>query len=150
MEHSYLCRKPDSKGVFNRRCCRIIKPCGEEQERQCRAAAVRGTRLCNTHGGDASKERDLAWRFSIARVAVVALACCFCAACDEDGAKRALSDEGFTAIVMQGPGFIGCGRDDSVVNKFEATSVTGARVNGVVCSGLWWKGYTVRLMGRVS
>lgn len=45
-----LCRKPDNRGVVNPRCRHVIeKPRGEETPRQCRAAALHGTRFCTVH-----------------------------------------------------------------------------------------------------
>ena len=49
METSRLCRKPDSKGQFNMRCRCFFTPRGEDEPRQCRAAAQRGTLYCAVH-----------------------------------------------------------------------------------------------------
>lgn len=49
METSRVCRKPDSKGQFNMRCRCFFTPRGEDEPRQCRAAAQRGTLYCTAH-----------------------------------------------------------------------------------------------------
>lgn len=70
------------------------------------------------------------------------------ASCDEDGSKQALVDQGYTKINMTGAAILGCDRNDFVRNSFEADTVTGQRVRGVVCSDPM-KGYTIRTLGRV-
>jgi DNA-binding transcriptional LysR family regulator len=50
METSDLCRKPDGRGVFHRRCRHIIDtPKGETAARQCRRAARKNERFCDAH-----------------------------------------------------------------------------------------------------
>jgi hypothetical protein len=50
VQMTILCPKPDNSGCFNPRCEQVIeKPRGEETRRQCRAAALRGTRFCCVH-----------------------------------------------------------------------------------------------------
>jgi hypothetical protein len=50
VEMTFLCPKPDRKGVFNPRCKHVIEePEDEATPRQCRAAAQRGTDFCIAH-----------------------------------------------------------------------------------------------------
>ena len=85
------------------------------------------------------------------RLRILLVACAlFLTGCDEEGSRQALQDQGYTHIQMTGPVFFGCGRDDTVRNGFIADTVTGQRVEGVVCSGLFLKGYTIRTLGRAS
>lgn len=63
---------------------------------------------------------------------------------DEEGARKALDNEGFTDINFTGyqPGV--CSDSDANATGFVATNMHGKRVRGVVCSGGWEKGSTVR------
>lgn len=68
---------------------------------------------------------------------------------DKNGATKALDDQGFTEIVTTGrPGFLfwfsGCGENDFYATGFTAKNARGKTVQGVVCSGFWFKGNTVR------
>lgn len=58
---------------------------------------------------------------------------------------RVLEDQGYTNIQITGRGFVGCGRDDAYNVEFIAVSQIGRKVSGNVCSGLFFKGYTIRL-----
>lgn len=58
-------------------------------------------------------------------------------------AERVLASQGFTDIQAGGYAFFGCDEKDVFQTKFTATSPTGQRVKGQVCSG-WFKGATVR------
>lgn len=60
-------------------------------------------------------------------------------------AERALSGAGYTDVQTTGWRFIGCGSSDWYHTGFVATDPTGKRVSGVVCSGLLYKGSTIRL-----
>lgn len=66
---------------------------------------------------------------------------------DEDGARRALTAQGFHDIRTTGYRFFGCdsgkGSDDYWHTGFEAVGPTGVHVTGIVCSGIL-KGQTVR------
>lgn len=84
------------------------------------------------------------------RLAVALVACALLCGCDEDGSRQALEDQGYTRIHMSGPVFFGCGRDDAIRNGFDAYTLTGQHVEGVVCAGLFFKGYTVRITGRLA
>jgi len=58
-------------------------------------------------------------------------------------ARRTLADQGFTQVNLTGFEWFGCGRDDTYNTGFEAVSLNGHKVRGVVCSGIG-KGMTVR------
>ncbi|WP_158809629.1 hypothetical protein [Beijerinckia sp. L45] len=80
--------------------------------------------------------------------AIVIAATAFLAGCsDEDNARRHLADQGYSNIVLKGtPWFSGCSKDDFYADEFEATSMAGRRVSGVVCAGMGWgKATTIRL-----
>lgn len=74
-------------------------------------------------------------------VLVVMLAGCH----DNTQAKRVLEQQGYTSVEPTGWEPWGCARDDEVVTGFRATSPSGARVSGVVCCGLFFKGCTIRV-----
>jgi hypothetical protein len=62
---------------------------------------------------------------------------------DEDGARRVLQQNGYKDITITGYRFGMGGEHDTYVTGFEATSPSGSRVSGAVCSGLF-KGSTIR------
>lgn len=76
-------------------------------------------------------------------VSLVALAVAGCSRPSD--AERALSGAGYTHVETTGWRFIGCGSSDWYHTGFLATGPTGKRVSGVVCSGLLFKGSTIRL-----
>ncbi len=51
--------------------------------------------------------------------------------------------DGYTDVQVHGWNLLGCGRDDSFTNGFEAKK-NGQRVTGYVCSG-FFKGMTIRV-----
>lgn len=71
------------------------------------------------------------------------------AACtvQEDTAVGVLTAQGYSQIELGGPAFFGCSDDDELTRTFKARGVDGQGVEGVVCSGLFFKGATVRLTG---
>lgn len=71
--------------------------------------------------------------------AIVALVGCS----SENEARRVLAGQGYTNINTTGYAFFGCDEKDEFHTGFEATSPSGSRVEGVVCSG-FLKGATVR------
>jgi hypothetical protein len=72
---------------------------------------------------------------------LAALATAACA--DPATAQRALEQAGYKNITLTGHTWFGCGKDDNYSTGFVATSVSGAKVTGVVCNG-WLKGATIR------
>lgn len=76
-----------------------------------------------------------------AACAVLALAGCS----DEVMARRVLEDQGYSDIRTTGFSWWGCGDDDAFKTGFTAKGPTGRPVSGVICSGWWAKGATVRL-----
>lgn len=74
--------------------------------------------------------------------AIVSLSACT----DTQEAQHVLEAQGFSDVVVTGYRFTGCGKDDNVRTGFEATSINGTPVTGVVCSGIGWgKSSTVRI-----
>jgi hypothetical protein len=73
--------------------------------------------------------------------ALLALAGCS----NPEGATKALRGAGYTDIKLTGYRWIGCSKDDHYADGFEAKGPTGVPVTGVVCSGLMFKGSTIRL-----
>lgn len=62
----------------------------------------------------------------------------------EKDARKAAEANGFTDIVVEGwAGPFQCG-DDWNATKFTATNSQGKRVEGVACSGLFFKNTTIR------
>jgi hypothetical protein len=59
-------------------------------------------------------------------------------------AHRILTEHGYTDIVIKGWSPWGCSEEDDFTTAFVATSVSGDRVSGYVCSG-WFKVGTIRL-----
>jgi len=77
----------------------------------------------------------------IAAMLVAGLSACS----DGQYAERVLADAGYTNIHTTGYAFFGCGKDDTYSTGFTATGPTGRAASGVVCSGLLFKGGTIRL-----
>lgn len=59
-------------------------------------------------------------------------------------AERVLSSQGFTDIKYTGYDIFACSEDDFYHTGFTATSITGQHISGTVCSGLLFKGSTIR------
>ncbi|UTC28077.1 hypothetical protein GURKE_00450 [Brevundimonas phage vB_BpoS-Gurke] len=78
------------------------------------------------------------------RVAIIAAALLLSGCTvNERTARGALEANGMRDIQLSGPAIFGCSEDDSFTRKFEATTLSGSRVRGVVCQG-FLKGATVR------
>lgn len=60
-------------------------------------------------------------------------------------AERILHSQGYTDITYTGYAFFACSDDDTIHTGFEATSISGDRVEGAVCCGLLFKNCTVRV-----
>ncbi len=58
--------------------------------------------------------------------------------------EMTLTAAGFREIKEEGFAFFSCSSDDTYGVHFTATNPMGARVSGVVCCGLVFKGCTVR------
>lgn len=74
----------------------------------------------------------------------VALMLAVSACTNSEDAHRALRNSGYTDIQTGDYAFFACGRDDFYHTKFTAKNQQGQFVSGVVCSGLFLKGATVR------
>lgn len=64
---------------------------------------------------------------------------------DSTNAERVLKENGYSDITITGYKIFGCGKDDIQHTGFKAKGPTGIKTSGVVCSGLIFKGSTVRL-----
>jgi len=62
---------------------------------------------------------------------------------DENGARKALTDQGYTNIEFTGYDFWTCGDDYTFHTGFRAQSIAKKQVEGAVCSG-WMKGYSIK------
>lgn len=76
--------------------------------------------------------------------AALALAAC---TVPEDEAALAVEAYGLTDVEFGGADPLACSDQDTFSRSFEAVTVQGRRVRGVVCSGAF-KGATVRITGR--
>lgn len=63
---------------------------------------------------------------------------------DKDKAERILKAEGYTDIYMDGYKFLACSKDDFYHTGFIAKK-NGNDIKGTVCSGLIFRGSTIRL-----
>jgi len=63
---------------------------------------------------------------------------------DSNGAKRVLETNGYSKITIIGIAPLSCSKDDFYRTKFRAVK-NGNVVTGAVCSGLLFKGATIRL-----
>lgn len=79
-------------------------------------------------------------RLVFAVLAVFVLSACT----DGDEAMRVLDTQGYTGIKITGYNLFACSQDDFYHTGFIATSPNGKRVEGTICSGLLFKGATVR------
>ncbi len=59
-------------------------------------------------------------------------------------AVKALYNAGYTKITPGGYSWFSCGEGDFYSTKFTATNPAGKRASGTVCSGLLFKGSTIR------
>ncbi|QFR55967.1 hypothetical protein CPT_Muldoon_010 [Serratia phage Muldoon] len=63
---------------------------------------------------------------------------------DATEAKRILKNEGYTDVQMTGYDFFACSEDDMFHTGFVGTNAAGNRVEGTICSGLFFKNSTIR------
>lgn len=63
---------------------------------------------------------------------------------DPSEATRVLSNEGYTEIQMTGYNMFACSEDDFYHTGFSAKNREGLVVTGTVCSGMLFKGSTIR------
>ena len=61
-----------------------------------------------------------------------------------DDSKRLLESQGLKDVKITGYNIFGCSDDDSFHTGFEAIGVDGRKVEGTVCSGMFFKGATIR------
>ena len=75
---------------------------------------------------------------------IVFLAISITACTDSNGTRSVLQSNGMTDISITGYQFFGCSKEDIVRTGFKATSISGQKVEGVVCSGILFKNSTIR------
>lgn len=63
---------------------------------------------------------------------------------DEKEAQRILTANGYTDIQYTGRSWFACAESDTYATGFTAKSPTGQEISGTVCSGLFFKGSTIR------
>lgn len=78
------------------------------------------------------------------KILFIALALSLTACSNSSDAVRALQGSGYTNIQPGGYDWFACSKDDFYHTKFTATNPAGQTVSGTVCSGLLFKGATVR------
>ena len=83
--------------------------------------------------------------YGLAITFIVLLLCLYVHALSNAGndAEKALKAQGYTQIKLTGHKVFACSRSDDYNEGFEATSIAGVRVQGVVCMG-FVKGSTIR------
>lgn len=59
-------------------------------------------------------------------------------------AHQLLAANGYTEVQLGGMSLWGCSDDDELTREFKAKTITGQRVEGVICAGLFFKGATIR------
>lgn len=80
------------------------------------------------------------------RVLAISLAFLALTGCtDAPRAQKVLEGMGYTQVKAGGYAVFGCSKDDTVKTKFTAIDQRGQKVSGVFCSGLIFKGGTVRI-----
>ncbi len=79
------------------------------------------------------------------RLLTVLLIALLVGACiDPAGARKVLHSAGYTEIKAEGYSMFVCGQDDFFATKFTAKNPAGKYASGAVCSGLLFKGGTIR------
>lgn len=62
----------------------------------------------------------------------------------QDSTIRVVTDAGYTNVQTHGYSWFACSKDDTYATKFTAVNSNGKTVSGTVCSGLLFKGSTIR------
>jgi starvation-inducible outer membrane lipoprotein len=75
---------------------------------------------------------------------ILAMALSITACTSVTDANKALEAEGYTDITLTGYDWFSCSKDDTYHTGFVAKNREGKTVTGTVCSGLLFKGYTIR------
>lgn len=68
----------------------------------------------------------------------------FTACTQPDSTIRVVTDAGYTNVQTHGYSWLACSKDDTYATKFTAVNSSGKTVSGTVCSGLLFKGSTIR------
>ncbi len=78
------------------------------------------------------------------KLLILTLVLALTACTQPDQSKRLLESQGMTNVEITGYNFFGCSEDDSFHTGFKAISVNGTEIKGTVCSGMFFKGATIR------
>ena len=76
--------------------------------------------------------------------AILLAAILFTGCTSKEDAEKALKNQGFTNVNVTGYSFFACSKDDFYHTGFTAVNPQGNTVEGTVCSGLLFKGSTIR------
>ena len=79
-------------------------------------------------------------KFLALMAAVAALTGCV----DATKATAVLQGQGYKDVQITGYNAFACSQDDFYHTGFEATAPSGQRISGTVCSGIMFKGSTIR------
>lgn len=78
-------------------------------------------------------------------LSVLAFVCMAVAGCTKPAESKALLEgQGLKDVVITGYNFFGCSEDDDYRTGFRAVGFSGQVLTGTVCSGLFFKGATIR------
>ena len=77
-------------------------------------------------------------------ILITCLVICLINCVDGSNATRILNENGYTNVTITGYNFFACAKDDTLHTGFSATSPSGNKINGTVCSGLIFKNSTIR------
>jgi len=81
---------------------------------------------------------------SMKAMTLVGCICLLSGCTDASKATSVLTAQGYKEIQITGYNFFACSDDDFYHTGFSAKSPNGSSVNGTVCSGILFKGATVR------
>jgi hypothetical protein len=78
------------------------------------------------------------------KIAIILFVLLLAACTDPSVARRVLESNGYTQIEITGYNMFDCSKDDFYHTGFRAKAPGGKVVSGTVCSGLFFKGNTIR------
>ncbi len=79
------------------------------------------------------------------KIFAVGILMMLCACTKADDVKKYSEEQGWASFNVTGYRWFGCSDDDWYQTGFSAVTKDGKKVTGVVCSGLFFKGATMRL-----
>lgn len=87
------------------------------------------------------KDALIFW-FKLSIIVLILSSLRFCT--DEKHARKVLEDNGYTNIEFTGYKYFACAKDDSLHTGFTATSSNNRKIEGTVCSSIFFKNATIR------